>query len=44
VSFGISVAIDVRNDRPLIVINIAGSKQEGSSFPAQLLQLARVVR
>jgi hypothetical protein len=44
VSSGISVSIDVRNDRPLIVINIPGSKAEGSSFPAQLLQLARVVR
>jgi len=40
---GVSVALDVRNDRPLIVINVASSRAEGSSFPAQLLQLARLV-
>lgn len=43
VEAGLSVAIDVRNDRPLIVINVAASRAEGSSFPAQLLQLARLV-
>lgn len=43
VKAGLSVAIDVRNDRPLIVINVAASRAEGSSFPAQLLQLARLV-
>jgi hypothetical protein len=42
-SRGLGVAIDVRDDRPLIVINVAASKAEGSSFPAQLLQLARLV-
>jgi len=40
---GVSVAVDVRNDRPLIVINVTSSRAEGSSFPAQLLQLARLV-
>jgi hypothetical protein len=43
VDAGLSVAIDVRNDRPLIVINVAAARAEGSSFPAQLLQLARLV-
>ena len=43
VDAGVSVAVDVRNDRPLIVINVASSRAEGSSFPAQLLQLARLV-
>jgi len=43
VDAGLSVAIDVRNDRPLIVINLAASRAEGSSFPAQLLELARLV-
>jgi YfiR/HmsC-like len=43
VDAGLSVAIDVRGDRPLIVINVAASKAEGASFPAQLLQIARLV-
>jgi hypothetical protein len=44
VTSGIGVAIGVRNDRPLIVINVPGSKAEGASFPAQLLQLSRMVQ
>lgn len=39
---GLGVAIDVRDDRPLIVINLLASQAEGASFPAQLLQLARL--
>lgn len=40
---GLGVAIDVRDDHPLIVINLPASEAEGASFPAQLLQLARLI-
>jgi hypothetical protein len=43
VESGLAVSIDVRDDRPLIVINVAAAKAEGASFPAQLLHLAKLV-
>ncbi len=39
---GLGVAIDIRDDHPLIVINLHASQAEGASFPAQLLELARL--
>lgn len=44
VEAGLAVSIDVRDDRPLIVINLEEARAEGSSFPAQLLQLAKIIR
>jgi hypothetical protein len=41
---GIGVAIGVRNDRPLIMINVEASRAEGAAFQAQLLQLAELVK
>lgn len=40
---GIAVGLGVRNDRPLIMINVAAARAEGSAFQAQLLQLALLV-
>jgi hypothetical protein len=40
---GISVALGVRNDRPLVIINLEASRAEGAAFQAQLLQLAELV-
>lgn len=41
---GISAAIGVRNDRPLIIINLDASRAEGAAYQAQLLQLAELVK
>lgn len=41
---GISAAIGVRNDRPLIIINLESSRAEGAAYQAQLLQLAELVK
>jgi hypothetical protein len=40
---GIAVGIGERKDRPLIIINLQGSRAEGSDYSSQLLQLARIV-
>lgn len=40
---GIAVAIGVRNDRPLIVINLGAARAEGAVYQAQLLKLAEIV-
>lgn len=41
---GLSVAIGVRNDRPLILINLEAARAEGASYESQLLRLAEIVR
>ena len=43
VDLGIAVGIGLRNRRPLIIINLAGARAEGSDFSSQLLSLARIV-
>jgi hypothetical protein len=40
---GIAIGIDLRNDRPLIVINLTAAKACGADLSAQVLRLARVV-
>jgi hypothetical protein len=44
VPIGLSVGIGVRNDRPLIMINLDAAKAEGAAYQAQLLQMAEIVR
>lgn len=44
VALGASVAIGVRNDRPRIIINLEAARAEGAEYPAQLLQLAEIVK
>lgn len=44
VVLGASVAIGVRDDRPHIIINLEAAKAEGAAYPAQLLQLAEIVK
>jgi hypothetical protein len=40
---GISVGIDVKNNKPLIVINIKSAKLEGIDFNSQLLKIAKIL-
>ncbi|MEO8382047.1 MAG: YfiR family protein [Acidobacteriota bacterium] len=44
VPLGISIGIGVRNDRPLILVNLDAARAEGAAYQAQLLQLAEIVR
>jgi hypothetical protein len=43
VESGVAIGIDLRNDRPLIVINLPAAKASGADLSAQILRLARVV-
>jgi hypothetical protein len=40
---GIAIGLDLKADRPEIVVNLEGARAEGADFTAQLLKLARVV-
>ncbi len=44
VDAGISLSIDVKRDKPLIVINLPAAKAEGVDFDAQLLKLAKIIQ
>jgi autotransporter adhesin len=41
---GVAVGIGIRQDKPQILINLGGSKREGSEFDASLLRIASVIR
>jgi len=41
---GVAVAFDVQDDRPQILINLAGAEAEGSQFRPALLQMAHIIR
>jgi hypothetical protein len=43
VDAGIAVGIGIRQNRPLIIVNLQGARAEGCDFEAQLLRLARIV-
>lgn len=43
VETGCAIGVDMKGDRPEIVINLAASRAEGADLNAQLLKLARVV-
>jgi len=40
---GLAIGVDMKHDRPEIVINLAASRAEGADLNAHLLKLARVV-
>ena len=40
---GASVGIDIKGDKPLIVINLNSAKAEGVDFNSQLLKLAKIL-
>ncbi|HEY7637588.1 MAG TPA: YfiR/HmsC family protein [Gemmatimonadales bacterium] len=40
---GLAIGIDLQDERPQIIMNLAASRAEGADFTAQLLQLARLV-
>lgn len=44
VAAGLSIGIDVKGERPDIVINLPAAKAEGADLDAQLLKLARVIQ
>ncbi len=44
VAAGISIGIDMKGNRPDIVINLPAAKAEGADLDAQLLKLARVIQ
>lgn len=41
---GLGVGLDLRGERPEIVINLTAAREAGADFDAQLLQLATIVR
>jgi hypothetical protein len=41
---GVALGIDVAQDRPQILINLASSKAEGSEFDASLLRISTIVK
>ena len=43
VETGVAIGVDMRGDRPEIVINLPASRAEGADLNAQVLKLARVV-
>lgn len=43
VESGISVGLELRNDRPQIIINLTAAKAEGADFSSQLLKLSKVI-
>jgi ABC-type uncharacterized transport system substrate-binding protein len=43
VEAGLGVGFGMRKNRPLLVINLAGTRAEGAAFSSQLLSLARIV-
>jgi hypothetical protein len=40
---GVAVGVGVRQDRPQVLINLPGSRSEGSEFDARLLRIATVI-
>ncbi len=43
VSDGIAFGVSLRGDRPVILVNLAASREEGARFSSELLKLSRVV-
>jgi hypothetical protein len=41
---GIAIGLDLKAERPEIVVNLEGARAEGADFTAQLLKLARLVQ
>lgn len=44
ISNGISVGIDIRSEKPEIIINLAAAKLEGADLSSQLLKMARIIK
>jgi hypothetical protein len=40
---GVAIGLRVRNDKPMIVVNLAAAKAEGSNLTAQLLRVATII-
>lgn len=41
---GISIGIDIRSEKPEIIINLAAAKHEGADLSSQLLKMARIIK
>lgn len=44
VESGLAIGIDMKGERPQIMVNLAASRAEGADLNAQLLKLARIVQ
>ncbi|MDA1190388.1 MAG: YfiR family protein [Candidatus Poribacteria bacterium] len=44
VDSGVTVGLDVKGEKPLIVVNVTSAKEEGADFHSQLLKLAKIVK
>lgn len=44
VETGLAIGIDMKGERPQIMVNLAASRAEGADLNAQLLKLARIVQ
>ena len=42
-SAGLAVSLDLRDDKPRILVNLKASKDAGAEFRSQMLSLARIV-
>ena len=43
VEAGVAIGLRVRNDKPVIVVNLSAAKAEGSDLTAQLLRLSTII-
>jgi len=41
---GISVAIDIKGEKPLIVVNLSSAQKEGVNFSSHLLKLSKIIK
>lgn len=44
VSEGVAVGLDIKDEKPLPIINLQSSKAEGADFSSKLLNLAKVIK
>ena len=43
VEAGVAIGLRVRNDKPMIVVNLSAAKAEGSDLTAQLLRASTII-
>ena len=43
VESGLSIGIGIKGEKPLIIVNLAAAKAEGTDFSSQLLKLAKII-
>lgn len=43
VKFGVTIGVDIKGEKPEIMINLRSAKESGADFSSQLLKLSRIV-